>query len=1104
MRNEYDILISKLDSFIKKFYKIQFIKGVIISLFIFLILFFIVSFFEYIFHFSKLFRKYIFISVQLIVIVSLIYYVVSPLAKLFKIGKRLSHRDASEIISLHFADMKDKLINILELSSLAQEGRYSSALIFASIDNKAQDLKPYQFSLAVDLSQLKSFAKFLGLVFLVYSLAYFVFPSLYSEGSKYILDYHAEYIPKAPFEFCIVNNKLSTTRGSDFEIQCLTKGQVLPDKVYIQYGGNQFLMNKKNKKSFSYQFNSLVNDVDFHFVSGEYRSPSYKLVVMPLPTLLAYQVQVCPPSYTGEKTQLLKGISDLSVPMGSVITWDFETSDVDSIFLQSSVPPYWRSLGSKTRTISFSVLKSDQIFVGLKNKSVGLPKYLAVSINCIPDLYPEISLNQLMDSANVANLNYAVNISDDYGFTALKLKYRLKSDSAAAYKALPIQINTNVNKQLVSFSIDFAALGITPGQSFDYCFEVTDNDQVNKPKSTQSSSFVYRMPSVSDIHEEKDKQNQRISNAISSSLNTTQNLKDEINKLQQSTLDNSMSEWQRNKMLNELNLKESNIEKLLNQVKQELHDRISKDQSVAKSNPELLEKQKQLENLLKDLINDDLRKIMDQIEKMKSQMDSKQIGQQAKDLKYSLKEFEKQLENNLQLLKRMDVEQKLTNAAESVKDLSIRQENLADELKKKNADSKDAFNNLEEQRQDFKKAQDEYQKAQEQNEQLKQKMNIADLKEEFNKVEKSLEKQSEQAKSGNKKDGSREAGKNSKEMKQLASKMEQMNAQMQEQQNSENMDDLRQILTNIVRFSFAQEEQMKALEKALNPTDPSYVRLSSRQKNLREDFQIVNDSLNALMKRTPQVSMMIKKDLSEANRNLDRITEEMESRNIYSTHSKMQYVMTSSNKLALLLSEALNQMQNAQSSSSSSGKPQKGKKGKQPQMSDMKGLQQGLKQQLEQMLQQMQNGQGAKGEQLSKQMAEALAKEEIFNQMLNELKNSSGLGQQAARILDEINKMVEESKREIINRKISPLTLNRQDNIIKKLLQAERAEKEKEQDDKRESKESNIQGKSKALTPIKSDEKANKQAVELNRNDIKLNVYYQNKYKSFLGKLKHN
>ena len=1104
MMNEYDILILKLDNFIKKYYKIQILKGILISFFISLFLFFIVSLSEYAFHFDSLLRRFIFWGLQLITFSSITYFILIPFLKYFKIGKGLTHRDASEIISIHFNDIKDKLINVLELSTLANNDQFSNALVLASIDSKAQELKPYQFSVAVDLSKLKVFVKYVTAVFLVYLLVYFVFPSIYTEGSKYILDYRSEYIPKAPFEFKIKNSKLTTTRGSDFEIQCEIKGSVLPDKVYIQYVGNLFLMNKKNKTGFTYQFNSLVNDVDFHFVAGEFRSSSYKLQVMPLPSLISFQVQIFPPAYTGEKPQVLKSISDLTVPAGSVVSWFFETSDADSVFLRTTQPPFLRAVSSDKRTISFSVYQSDQVLLGLKNRSVNLAKYLNVNLVCIPDLFPEINLKELADSSNLSSLNYSVNISDDYGFSDLKMKYRLKSDSSAAYKIIPIQINKEVNKQVVSFSVDLSTLGLSGGQSLDYYFEVTDNDQVNKPKSTKSAPLVYRIPTISDAHEEQNKQAERISSAINNSLRSTQTLKDEISKLQQSAVDNSMSEWQRNKMLNELNLKESNIDKLLNQVKQELHDRISKEQNLSKTNPDLLEKQKQLENLLKDLISDDLKKIMDQIEKLKSQMDSKQIGQQAKDLKYSLKEFEKQLENNLQLLKRMDVEQKLNNAAESVKDLSIRQENLSEELSKKNANSKDALNNIEEQTSDLKKAKEQYEQAKEQNEQLKQKMNIPDLTQDFNKAEQSLDKQSEQAKSSNKKDGSKEAAKNSKELKKLSEKMDQMNAQMQQQENSENMDDIRQILSNVVKFSFSQESLMKSFEKAMTPTDPIYVSLTSKQKNLKEDFEIINDSLNALMKRTPQVASMIKKDLSEANRNLSRITDDLENRNLYSGHLKMQYVMTSSNKLALLLAEALNQMQNASSSSSSSGKPSKGKKGKQPQMSDMKALQQGLKQQMEQMLKQMQGGEGSKGEQLSKQMAEALAKEEIFNQMMNELKQSSGTGSQAARILDEISKMVEENKRDIINRKINPITLSRQDNVIKKLLQAEKAEKEKEQDDKRESKESNIQNNSRNFKQAKSESTSSKQAVGLYKNDIKLNIYYQNKYKSFLGNLKHN
>ena len=59
--------------------------------------------------------------------------------------------------------------------------------------------------------------------------------------------------------------------------------------------------------------------------------------------------------------------------------------------------------------------------------------------------------------------------------------------------------------------------------------------------------------------------------------------------------------------------------------------------------------------------------------------------------------------------------------------------------------------------------------------------------------------------------------------------------------------------------------------------------------------------------------------------------------------------------------------------------------------------------------------------------------------------------------LDDIQKKMEESENDIVNRMISDQTLQRQEEILTRLLESERAEKEREQDEQRKSDEAKTQ-----------------------------------------------
>ena len=67
---------------------------------------------------------------------------------MFKLTKGLNYNDASRIIGNHFEDVKDSLLNFLQLSTQSKP----SELLIASIEQKANNLQPIPFSNAISFS----------------------------------------------------------------------------------------------------------------------------------------------------------------------------------------------------------------------------------------------------------------------------------------------------------------------------------------------------------------------------------------------------------------------------------------------------------------------------------------------------------------------------------------------------------------------------------------------------------------------------------------------------------------------------------------------------------------------------------------------------------------------------------------------------------------------------------------------------------------------------------------------------------------------------------------------------------------------------------------
>jgi hypothetical protein len=182
--------------------------------------------------------------------------------------------------------------------------------------------------------------------------------------------------------------------------------------------------------------------------------------------------------------------------------------------------------------------------------------------------------------------------------------------------------------------------------------------------------------------------------------------------------------------------------------------------------------------------------------------------------------------------------------------------------------------------------------------------------------------------------------------------------------------------------------------------------------------------------------------------------------------SWQQYAMSSMNNLALMLRERLENMKNQQQSNSNKSNSSQqcnnpsssSQQNKQSQQS-LKDLQESLNRELERLKKELEQGQeqGKKkiGEnaKLNESLAKAVAQQEMIRKMVQKeaerMKAESG---KPSKILNEISKQMEQTEKDIVNKRISRNTINRQAKILTRLLEHEKAEKKQEKDNKRESK----------------------------------------------------
>ncbi|MEI7596328.1 MAG: hypothetical protein WCK02_11310 [Bacteroidota bacterium] len=1115
MGTQYTILIEKLDEFIRKFYKNQLIKGLLYfsgSALVFLLIF---AFTEYYGHFNTLVRTLMFYSYIFINIAIFIHYIFTPLLNLNKMGSVISHIQVASIIGKHFSNIEDKLLNILQLNEMANENtKASSDLILASIDQKIIELKPIPFTNAVNFSENKKYIKYAILPLAILTATLIFSPGIISKGTTRIIEHRTFFKEEAPFKFVVLNNKLESLQNEDYEIELKIDGNEVPDEVFLKIGESEFKMEKESTIVFKHKLKNLQKDIQFTFVANEFQSEDYKIKVLPNPVILRFQTMLKYPSYLHKDNELVKNTGDLLVPEGTDVIWSFYTSNTSE--LKVAFNETVTSFVPRGNMVLFSknIRSNIRYAVSSLNKFVKNKDSLAYIINVIPDNYPEISVQEFADSIYANQLYFTGQINDDYGLSKLNFSYKIinsesKKEGEIFSKAIPI--NKNISDQRFFYFQNLGDLSLNPGDEVLYYFEVWDNDGVNGMKSSKSKPQYYKLPTDKEQSEKIDKQADDIKSDIDQSLKMAKDLQKELKDLQKDLNQKKELSWEEKKKVEEILQKQNDLQNKVSQLNQE-NKKLNKSSSdFQKPSKELLEKQQQLNELFENIMTDEMKQLFKDLEKMMDKLDKNKMQDMIEKMKLSNEDLEKELDRNLELFKQLEFEQKLQKSIEDLKKLQEKEEKLSDKTKdaKKNDETlKEQQQKLNEEFKDLKKEMDEMEKK---NQELEEPNKLENTEE----LEKSIEdemKKSMDEMSKNKNSKASESQKNAaKKMQELGEKMEKMQEEMSEEAQSEDIGTLRGILENLLKLSFEQEDLIKATNNT-NVKDPKYTQLMQRQKKLKDDSKMIEDSLFALSKRVVEIKSIVNREINLIDFNIDKSLEMLIDRNSQVASYRQQSTMTSINNLALLLNEALQQMQqqmNQQMKSKPGAgqckKPGKNQKPGQGKMSvkSMRQLQDQINKQMEELKKGLEkgkkSGEGMGG--MSEKLAKLAAQQEAIR---NELKKLANDGKNdpngSAGNLEKIANEMEQTETDLVNKIITNETMKRQQEILTKLLEAEKSERERDEEEKRESKESKFENFGNNLEKIKYNYNKKQETELLKKVPPSFNEFYKKKISEYFNK----
>lgn len=1067
----YQILIQKLDAFIRKYYKNQLYRGAIYTVAGLVTAYLLAVVLEYFGEFNSTVRIIITSLFTAFSLFILIRFIILPLTRLYRLTSTINYEQAAAIIGTHFTDVKDKLLNTLQLHHLAEQGHSNDALLFASIDQKITELRPVPFTNAINLNENRKYLKYALPSVLVLIGIFFINSRIITESTKR-LSHPATYFEKqAPFTFQLENEKLQAMQQQDYNVQLKVSGDELPAEVYLLIDGHRYKMEKTDPLHFIYNLRNLQQNTTLQFSASGFYSKEYELEVLPKPALLHFTAAVQYPLYLGMKAQTFENDGDITVPAGSTITWTLGTANTEEVVLRFDDALLKASRkNEETYTFTRRFLKSERYTITTSNNKVAGLDSIPFHINVVNDEYPSVSVVEALDSLSNRLFYYTGTMDDDHGFTRLNFSYRfIKAlDSGhvqGAVVSVPVTINPAVMPQRFFYSFDLSSIGVQPEEEVEYYFEVWDNDGVQGPKSTRSKISVYKAPSQAEVRKEASQQDKETVKDMENTYKEVKELQKKIDALQKKLLEKKTLSWEDKKQIQELIDKQKALQEKIEATAQKNEQNKSKQNENAKPNDELLEKQKELQKLMEEVMTPEMKKLFEDLQKMLQQGNKDQIQEQLDKMKLSDKDVEKELDRNIEMFKQMKVEEKMKQAIEDLDKLQKEQEKLAQQSEQPNSDPKDIKEKQDELNKKMEDLMKQMEEIKKENKELEDPKDIADTKKEAEEVQKEQKEGSENLGKNQKSKASKNQKKAAEKMKEMKDKMEENMAEMESKELEEDIATLRGILENLIQLSYDQEALMKDLQ-TINNYSPQFVAAGQRQKNLRDDAGIIEDSLLALSKRQVKIEAFVNREISKINANMQDAIKAMGDRRIYDARNKQQYIMTSVNNLAVMLSEALNQMQQQQEQESKSkksgnkscnkpgGKGSKPGKSKKPSAAAMRKMQEELNNKMKEMQQKMKDGQMSQGqmsEEFAKMAAQQAALRRYMQQLQDQLKKEEGGTGNELGDLKKLQELMEQTEKELVYKHLDPETLKRQQDILTRLLESEKAEREREQDNKRES-----------------------------------------------------
>lgn len=898
----------------------------------------------------------------------------------------------------------------------------------------------------------------------------------FSDGTQRLLSFWKSYEQPNPYRYTVFPGNTTVEQGAEFTASIGFDGET-PEELILYFKTDieseyrsRLLSQLASPINASYTASyvapslELNNALSYYLSMDGFRSPIYRVDVQNRPRFLDLLAVLTPPRYTGLPTDTLfypfaqlNGYQGTQLEILGALNKPVEDlqlyrSDQSRLPIDSSLFSTIGYLPADTlfRITSLKLEQADTLRLNLKDISglqssrseAGMIQFV---LNAALDAPPKVQLLEpTQDLSEVAptSLPILYRASDDHGLGQARLRYVLQRPFSENETTQTIPLGQARQDAIASYEWSLEELRLRPKDELRFWIEVRDNDGYNGPKWGRSEERVLRIPSLTEFFDEISEQEDEVSSDIEDISESFEAIQERYDEFKENLIDQPEGNYEQQVQLESLQEEQREIEeriKELNEKFEAIKEELSEKNLLSE---ETLKAYEELEELMKEIDDPAFREALEQLRENLQQMNPEQMRQALEDVEFNEERYKERLERSIELFKQLKLTSDLEKLARSY-------EELAKEEAERNGESEDREQSSEQEstpltEQQKQALQEELDRLQQQNEALseqtspKNEESIQELQEfSKDKLEEIKERLQQESQPNLQQD-----------FEELAQKTREQMQMMGQQQLNVNIAALQYILQSLLNLSLEQEKLVTATEETENQSQ-AYVEMARQQQRIEQVFNSLADSLYELSTEIPQFANRINEQKAQTLERIQSSLTQMIERQQNRASLASRQSFGGLNELSYELANLMDQLQNSQSGSGS-GSGGMTMQQMMEQMQQMGEQQQQMNQQIQDMINYMQ---GDRLTQDQSQRLEQLSRQQnAIRKQLQELQESGGLdaGDELGSELQRLIEDMEDTINDLRGGVVDPILIERQQNILSRMLEAEDALQERDEEEQRE------------------------------------------------------